>query len=108
MVAPNNEIITTSIGMEVYNSPLKFQIDCICISQDIAFLNCGFPIYFVLWWAGCAHHNTNVSENHDNKNVISHDLHVQSLFKFLRTIVDLHTYRCYNSQVARSNNYTCG
>ena len=37
IVAPSNLIIIVSVSMEVYNSSLKFQIDCIYMSQDMAF-----------------------------------------------------------------------
>ena len=78
LVAPSNQIIIKSLGMEVCKSPLKFQADCIYTSQDMVFLKSWFSHTFVLWWAGVAHHNTNVWENHDFKNTISCDVYMQS------------------------------
>ena len=78
IVAHSNLSIIASIGMGVYNSPLKFQRDCICVSWDIAimvFPCCTVEDKIVL-------RNINVWENHDFKNSISHALCVQSLVNF--------------------------
>ena len=48
IVAPSNLIMTTSIGIMVYYSPLNFQINRTYISQDVAILKSRFRIHFVL------------------------------------------------------------
>ena len=48
LVAPSNLIIITSLGMEVYKSPLKFQADCIYTSQDMVFLKSWFSHTFCI------------------------------------------------------------
>ena len=54
-----------------------------CINYEIwIFKNHGFPICFVLGWATLPTTIENVWENHDFKSVITHDVHMQSLWNF--------------------------
>ena len=44
----SNLSIIASIGIEAYNSPLKFQTDCIYVSKDTAFLKSWFSHTFCM------------------------------------------------------------
>ena len=69
--------------MEVYNNLLKFQRNCVYISGGMAYLNHDFPILWRTRLSCTIQINVlHILENHDFKDAISYDLHVQSVLNY--------------------------
>ena len=75
--------------MKVYSGPLKFQIDCINISQDMGFLKLWFFCTFCIVVGKVCPPQYRCMDHDFKMSYFMIDM--SNLFYILKTIVDLHT-----------------